>query len=222
MAPLNVLATPGTASGGFAIDAMMRVGSFHPAEVELSLPTEQDEAEALDTARLKRGDASALAEVYVRYHARLRSFAHRFLGDKAAAEDLVHDVFVALPSSMARFRGDGSLEGFLFSIAVNISRHHVRSAIRRRAALSKLALIPTKDSDDPERDAARRELAHALQRALDQLSHEHRATFVLSEVEGRSAGEVARILGTPEPTVRTRVFYAKRKLRELLQAGGHQ
>ncbi|WP_394833753.1 RNA polymerase sigma factor [Pendulispora rubella] len=219
---MNIVAVAGTASSRPSNDddAMMRVGSFTPTEVELSLPAEQ-EPEALDIARLKRGEASALADVYRRYHTKLRAFAQRFLGDSAAAEDLVHDVFVALPGSVARFRGEGSLEGFLFSIAINISRHHVRSAIRRRAAMAKLAVIPTKDSGDPERDTSRRQLAGALQRALDQLSHEHRATFVLCEVEGRAAAEVASILGAPEATIRTRVFYAKRKLRELLTAGGH-
>ncbi|WP_394823931.1 RNA polymerase sigma factor [Pendulispora albinea] len=203
---------------------MMRVGTYQSAQVDLSLATHQDRPEdpdAADVARLKRGEPSALADVYMRYHARLRAFAYRFLGDDSVAEDLVHDVFVALPASIARFRGEGSLEGLLFSIAVNCSRHHVRSAIRRRSAMSKLAVIPQKDSDDPERDTSRRELASILQHALDQLSHDHRATFVLSEVEGRPAAEVATILGTAEATVRTRVFYAKRKLRELLSAGGH-
>src|SRR6476660_2446594 len=79
--------------------------------------------ETLLVERLRRGDLDAIAEVYDRHHAAVRSFARRLVGDEAAAEDLVHDVFVALPPAMGRYQGAASLRTFLVSIAVNHARH---------------------------------------------------------------------------------------------------
>ncbi|WP_437595307.1 RNA polymerase sigma factor [Sorangium sp. So ce590] len=177
----------------------------------------QDEEEAL-VERLRRGDAAAVGEAYDKHYAAVRGFARRLTGDDAAAEDLAHDVFVSLPQAAQRFRGGSSLKTFLISIAVNHSRHHLRGASRRRAAMERLALEPEEhDAPSPEREAGRAALAQALNRALDALPDAQRATFVLCEVEERSAREVSEILGVPEATVRTRLFHAKQKLRTLLE-----
>ena len=66
----------------------------------------------------------------------------------------------------------------------------------------------------------REQAASALTRALDELSHDHRVAFVLCEVEERTSAEVSTIVGAPEGTVRTRLFHAKKKLRESLEAAG--
>ncbi|AUX33753.1 MULTISPECIES: RNA polymerase sigma factor [Sorangium] len=177
----------------------------------------QDEEEAL-VERLRRGDAAAVGEAYDKHYAAVRGFARRLTGDDAAAEDLAHDVFVSLPQAAQRFRGGSSLKTFLIAIAVNHSRHHLRAAARRRAAMERLALEPDEgDAPSPEREAGRAALAQALSRALDALPDAQRATFVLCEVEERSAREVSEILGVPEATVRTRLFHAKQKLRTLLE-----
>ena len=75
---------------------------------------------------------------------------------------------------------------------------------------------PQQSPTAPDREAERRELAAALQRALDQLPIDQRIAFVLCEVEQHTSGQAAAIVGAPEGTVRTRVFHAKKKLRELL------
>jgi len=175
-----------------------------------------ENAESL-IARLGRGDPNAVGEVYDQHHAAVRAFAKRLVGDSSASEDLVHDVFVALPKAIAGYRGDSSLRTFLIGIAVNHARHHVRAAARRRSALEKLGHEPSTAAVDPEHDARRRELARLLARALDELSLDHRVAFVLCEVEERSSREVAEIVGVPEATVRTRLFHAKKKLRVLLE-----
>jgi RNA polymerase sigma-70 factor (ECF subfamily) len=168
-------------------------------------------------ARLERGDPSAVGEVYDQHHGAVRAFAKRLVGDASAAEDLVHDVFVALPKAIAGYRGDSALRTFLIGIAVNHARHHVRAAARRRNAFEKLGHEPLGPNADPERDARRRELARLLTRALDELPLDQRVAFVLCEVEERTSREVAEIVGVPEATVRTRLFHAKKKLRVLLE-----
>ena len=74
--------------------------------------------------------------------------------------------------------------------------------------------------NDPESLSRRKQLAELLQRALDQLPLDQRVAFVLCEVEDRSAPEVAGIVGAPETTVRTRLFHARKKLRNLLERQG--
>ena len=168
-------------------------------------------------ARIADGDPTAVDEAYRLHHAALRAFANRFLGDSSAAEDLVHDVFVALPSAMRRFRGDSSLRTFLIAIAVKRAYKHVRSATRRRAALARLAEQPERTTRGPDAALDDARMADALYRALDRLPRDQRTAFVLCEVDQMTAGEAGAIVDAPEATVRTRLFHARKKLRELLQ-----
>ena len=176
--------------------------------------------QAVMVARLRRGEAAAVAEVYDLHHAALRAFARKLTGDASVAEDLVHDVFVALPSAVKRFREDAALRTFLLSIAVNLAKKHVRAATRRRAAFASYGREPAASSQDPEREAARKQLAGALLRGLDSLSIDQRVAFVLCEVEDRTSGEAAAVVGAPEETVRTRLFHARKKLRAFLEKEG--
>jgi len=170
--------------------------------------------------RLKSGDAAAITQVYRQHHTAVRAFSQRLVGDIEAAEDLLQDVFVALPSAIVRYRGDASLRTFLVSIAVNHAKNHVRAAARRRAAMARLAREPEATSSDPERELARRMLGDRLMIALDTLPLEQRVAVVLADVEERTSTEIASIVDAPEGTIRTRLFHARRKLRELLADHG--
>jgi RNA polymerase sigma-70 factor (ECF subfamily) len=188
--------------------------------LELAYPASRGD-EGDFAARLRAGDVAALGEAYDLYHAHVRAFARRLVGDDATAEDLVQETFVALPKAMSGYREDAPLRTFLIGVAVNRARHHVRAAARRRATLSRFASEPASLSPNasasPEQEAQRAQLADVLSRALDELPIDQRAAFVLCEVEERTSAEVAVILGVPEGTVRTRVFHARRKLRALLE-----
>jgi RNA polymerase sigma-70 factor, ECF subfamily len=170
--------------------------------------------------RLKDGEPGAVAEVYDQHQGVVHAFARRLVGDAAAAQDLVHEVFVTLPSAMRRFEGGSSLRTFLLSIAVNHARHHLRSASRRRQAMERFAEEPRPSFGGPEQQALRADLARELSRALDLLPLDQRVAFVLCEVEERTSKEAAQIVDAPEATVRTRLFHAKKKLREELERRG--
>lgn len=170
---------------------------------------------------LAERDRDALGRCYEEHHRAVRAFARRLLGDDEAAEDLVQEVFVALPSALRRFRGDSSLRTFLLSIAANHCRHHVRAAARRRSAFGRLALEPLgPGAAHPDEEAERERLADALARALDALPLEQRLAFVLCEVEERSSQEAGLIADAPEGTIRSRLRIAREKLRALLAAEG--
>lgn len=172
-------------------------------------------------ARLRAGEGAAVAEAYDAHAGAVLAFARRLVGDDAAAEDLVHETFVTLRSAVRGFRGDSALRTFLLSIAVNHARHHLRAARRRREAMDRFAReVDESGPSTPEGDAMRLDMARVLTLALDALPLDQRVAFVLSEVEERSAKEIAEIVSSNEITVRTRVFKAKAKLREELQRRG--
>jgi RNA polymerase sigma-70 factor (ECF subfamily) len=171
--------------------------------------------------RLRKADPDAVAECYDEHHDAIRAFACRLLGDRELAEDVVHEVFVELPKSVKRFRGDSSLRTFLFGIAANRARRHLRSTSRRRNAMEGLAREPQNGGGaSPDDRASDNQLAEALAHALDSLPTDQRVAFVLCEIEEMGSPEAAAVLGVPDATVRTRLFHAKRKLRRHLERGG--
>lgn len=170
--------------------------------------------------RLRAGEVAAVGDAYDRYHESVRRFARRLVGDDATAEDMVHEVFLRLPKLIASYRGEAALGSYLISVAVHLSKHHIRAAVRRRRTAENAGIERAhlqQDGASPDRDLERRQLANLLTRALDELSHDHRTTFVLAEVEGKTSREIAAILEIPEGTVRTRLLHAKRNLRAFLE-----
>ncbi len=185
----------------------------------LSDRTESGESrERALVTRLVRGDASALGETYDQHHVAVRAFARRLLGDESAAEDLVHDVFVELPSLAKRFEGRSSLRTFIISIAVNHARHARRATARRIGALERLHAEPKDATEDAEQSEERRQLARTMERLLAALPMDQRVAAVLCIVEDRTSTEAAEIVGVPEATIRTRLFHARKKMREMLEA----
>jgi RNA polymerase sigma-70 factor, ECF subfamily len=164
-------------------------------------------------------EAAIVGELYQLHHAAIRAFARRLLGEEAAAEDLVHDVFVIAADAIKGYRGEATLRTFLLSIAVHVAQKHVRAAARRRAAIRRAGTEARDPAPTPD-EARRRELAEALHGALDALPVEQRVAFVLLEIEERLCSEAACIAGVPESTIRTRLFHAKRRLRDILRKRG--
>ncbi|HVT07780.1 MAG TPA: sigma-70 family RNA polymerase sigma factor [Polyangia bacterium] len=179
-----------------------------------SPPAQAGERWVLDG--LRAGDLGALAAAFDRWHQRVRVLARRLLAEDAAAEDVVQEVFTALPRAARAFRGDADLEAFVLGIAVKRVRRHRRAALRRRRALERLGTIDGTNAHDPEQDVYRHQLGRRLAAALDRLPLAQRVAFVLCEVEAMTAGEAAAVADCPEATIRTRLFHARRRLRDLL------
>jgi len=174
-----------------------------------------DEAAILDG--LRRQDLGALARAFDRWHHRVRVLARRLLSDAAAAEDVVQDTFTALPRAVRGFRGEVALETFVLAIAVKRARHHRRAAARRQRALARLNNQARNPLRDPEQETYRRQLGLRLAAALDRLPLPQRIAFVLCEIEELTSSQAAAVAGVPEATVRTRLFHARRRLRDWLE-----
>lgn len=193
----------------------MRMAAIGVPSLVNALPLSSSDAtdEIALAARLAAGDESTLRDVYRSHHSALRVFARRLVGDDMSAEDLVQEVFVRLPKAARRFRGEASLRSFLIGIAVNHARHHVRSAVRRRALADRLGQSSPAQDCRPDLEHERRSLSEALSRALDTLPLDERVAFVLCAVEERTSAEAAVLVGTRDSTIRSRLLKARQKLR---------
>ena len=186
------------------------------ARLPSSSPVERRATRSTDAASASAGDDAALREAYRQHHDAVRVFANRLVNDLAAAEDLVHEVFVALPRAARRFRHEVPLRQFLIGMAINHARHHVRAAVRRRRAQQRLADQPAPQVTTPDRIAEHKQLGRALVAALDQLPLDQRVAFVLCQIEERSSVDAARIVGTTDGNMRVRLLRAREALRRAL------
>ena len=155
--------------------------------------------------------------LFARHQTRVYRWLVRIVRDPALAEDLVSEVFLDVWRQAASFQGRSSVTTWLLAIA----RFKALSAARKRmdAQLDEASAERIPDpADDAEKALEREDERHLLRQALAQLSPQHREVLDLVYYHGRSARDAAEIIGIPEATVKTRMFYARRKLAEMLQA----
>jgi RNA polymerase sigma-70 factor (ECF subfamily) len=170
-------------------------------------------------ARIAAGDRLAMQVLYGRHHVRVYRFALRLVGNEQVAEDLISEVFLDVWRQAGKFEGRALVSTWLLAI----TRFKALSALRKRkdAELDDEAALAIEDpSDDPEIVAQKKDTGEALRKCLKQLSPEHREVVDLVYYHEKSLDEVAVIVGIPENTVKTRLFYARKKLADLLQAAG--
>jgi RNA polymerase sigma-70 factor (ECF subfamily) len=169
--------------------------------------------------RIAQGDRLAMQVLFARYHVRVYRFVLRLVRNEASAEDLISEVFLDVWRQADRFEGRSAVSTWLLAIA----RFKALSSIRRRPdeELDEEAAAAIEDtSDTPEVSLQKKDKSGLLRKCLEQLSREHREVIDLVYYHEKSIEEVAEIVGIPEATVKTRMFYARKKLSELLKAAG--
>jgi RNA polymerase sigma-70 factor (ECF subfamily) len=170
-------------------------------------------------ARIAQGDRLAMKVLYGRHHVRVYRFALRLTRDESVAEDLISEVFLDVWRQAGRFEGRSAVSTWLLAI----TRFKALSVLRRRkdAELDDDAAAAIEDtSDDPEVVLAKQDTANVLRQCIAALSPEHREVIDLVYYHEKSVEEVAGIVQIPENTVKTRMFYARKKLVELLKRAG--
>ena len=169
-------------------------------------------------ARCQSGDRGAFRELFARHRADVVRLVFRMLGNRTDVDDVVQEVFLQVHRSLRDFRGDAKFSTWLHRVAVNVVLM-VRRAAKSRPAFS--GEVPEDATHDnamwPDEDAARRERMRAFQRCIDRLTDKKRTVFVLHELEGMAAAEIAQVVDAPVLTVRTRLFYARKELAELMR-----
>ena len=171
--------------------------------------------------RIAAGDETALARIYDQFSATVFGVARRVLGDAAAADDVVQEVFVTLWERPHLFDGTrGTLPGWLGMLAQRraVDRMRREEAWRRRSHL--VAAQPPLGAPDIDEAVTRLWLGERVRDAVNDLPDEQRACVHLAYFEGKTYVEVAAILGIPEGTAKSRMRLALRKLTDSLTAEG--
>ena len=179
----------------------------------------QAPADELLISRIARGDRLAMQVLFARHHVRIYRFVLRLMRDEMAAEDVISEVFLDVWRQASRFEGRSAVSTWLIAIA----RFKALSVLRKRreAELDDETAHSIEDtSDDPERIVQKLDKGEKLRECLTALSPEHREIIDLVYYHEKSVQEVAQIVGIPENTVKTRMFYARKKLGELCRMAG--
>jgi len=169
--------------------------------------------------RIAGGDRLAMQVLFARHHVRVYRFVLRLVRNEATAEDLISEVFLDVWRQAGRFEGRSAVSTWLLAIA----RFKALSVLRRRPEeelVEETAAAIEDPSDDPEVALQKKDASVVLRQCLGALSTEHREVIDLVYYHEKSVEEVAEILAIPQGTVKTRMFYARKKLAELLKAQG--
>jgi RNA polymerase sigma-70 factor, ECF subfamily len=181
-------------------------------------PAVQTSDEAL-VQSIAGGDKKALQLLFARHNVRVFRFIVRFLGDESTAEDLVSEVFFDVWRQADRFESRSQVSTWLMAIA----RNKALSVLRRRTTEEldeEVAEFIEDPADNPEVTMHKTQRNAILQDCLAQLSPAHREIVDLVYYHEKSIDEVAEIIGVPQNTVKTRMFYARKRIAELMTAKG--
>jgi len=169
--------------------------------------------------RVAAGNGLAMQVLFARHQVRVYRFVLRRVGNAAVAEELTSDVFLDVWQQAGRFEGRSAVSTWLLAIA----RFKALAALRRQRdeALDERTAAAIEDpADDPQLALEKKDRSAIVRKCLTGLSAEHREIIDLVYYHQKSTQEVAEIVGIPVNTVKTRMFYARRRLSALLQAAG--
>jgi RNA polymerase sigma-70 factor (ECF subfamily) len=168
--------------------------------------------------RAAAGEPAAFRTLFDRHKGDVARLVWRMLGAPADLDDVVQEVFVQVYRSLKDFRGQAKFTTWLHRVTVNVVLMHRRSARSRPVLIEEAPsdLVADDRQTLPDEDAERRERMRAFQRLLTRLADKKRVVFVLHELEGMSPAEISEVVGAPVLTVRTRLFYARREIEDML------
>jgi RNA polymerase sigma-70 factor (ECF subfamily) len=169
--------------------------------------------------QIAAGDKAAMRALFARHQVKVYRFVLRIVRDAALAEDAVSETFIDAWRHAGRYEGRASVSTWLLGIA----RHRALTAARRRPTESldcdaaRNAVDPARD---PETELGRKDTGAVIRGALAALSREHAEIIDLVYYQEKTIREIVDILGIPENTVKTRMFYARKRLAALVAAEG--
>lgn len=187
-------------------------------------------SEVPDTDLVKRaqdGDARAFDTLVTRYRGRVYSMTYHLVQNETDAWDLAQDAFIKAWRALPQFKLDSSFYTWLYRIAHNCAYDWLRKRKIDNAGefddnRADHQPDPTAEAvphafTRPDKAMANAELGSRIRAAVARLSEEHRTAILLREVEGMQYDEIAKVMETSIGTVMSRLFYARKKLQELLK-----
>lgn len=190
------------------------------------------DADALLVERVKLGDARAFELLVVKYQRRVERLIGRMVRDTDLVQDIAQETFIRAYRALPQFRGESAFYTWLYRIAVNTAKKALMS-LKRDPLVSESSFAQRDDGDEtsrtehelsdgetPEALLASKEIATAVNAAIEALSEDLRQAITLREIEGLSYEEIADLMNCPIGTVRSRIFRAREaiaaRLRPLL------
>lgn len=187
-------------------------------------PSSPSDSDVLLVQRAVAGDERAFEWLVIKYQRRVERLIGRMVRDVDLVPDIAQETFIRAYRGLAQFRGDSQFYTWLYRIAVNTAKKHLMD-LKRDPVISMSALRSTEDdetsgneleqswgaSDEetPEAVLASKEIAQAVNEAMDALPEELRQAITLREIEGLSYDDIAQALNCPIGTVRSRIFRAR-------------
>jgi RNA polymerase sigma-70 factor (ECF subfamily) len=169
------------------------------------------------TLRCQSGEAGAFEDLLAVMERPLLYYATKLLGNEEAALDVLQDVWVSVFRNLRRLRDPASLRPWLYRLTHGVAVDRIRvSASRERAEEAHSELFP-----EVAEPSFSQEDADAIHEALDQLELKHREVLVLHFLEDFSIAEIAVVVDCPEGTVKSRIYHAKKAMKEILVRGGY-
>ncbi len=191
-------------------------------------PTDPAKLAFLQTLqRAKEGDLKAFEEIYQLYHRRIYNAVYGMLGDPDDAQDVTQDVFMRLHDALPTLRADEAFSTYLYRIALNLCRDRARR--KKRVRFQSMDTPRTDDEGDsepmefpdsgklPEEKLTNDELQRRVREAVSTLSTDHRAVIVMHHFQGMEVNDIARILGVPTGTVKSRLARGRDQLHRKLR-----
>jgi len=164
--------------------------------------------------RCLSADDQACRELFRRFEPQVRGVLFRVLGPDPDLEDLAQDAMVQLYRGFCRFRGDSSLRTWTDRVCVNAALQHLRKRSRRiqTVPMEGLDMPMTATDSNAEHQAERAALVGRIHQVMDRLTPDKRVAFLMHELEGRTAAEIATASDTPVSTIKSRIWYARQEL----------
>jgi RNA polymerase sigma-70 factor, ECF subfamily len=166
-------------------------------------------------------DRAAQHELFHLYKQRIHDLTYKSLGNKFDVEDVIQQVFIALFASLRHFKGESSLDTWVYRITVKVCTTQLRKKYRKRQpnivfdAMEREHVDPA--SSDPAETMEKQELSGAIHEALDKLSIDKRMIVIMYEMDGLSLEEIANVLKKPLGTVKSRLFHGRKALEKQLR-----
>jgi RNA polymerase sigma-70 factor (ECF subfamily) len=191
-------------------------------------PAQPDVADPVLVKRCQAGDSEAFDELVTRYRTRVFAMIYNMVHNEQDAWDLAQDSFVKAWKSIKNFHGRSSFYTWIYRIVMNVTIDWLRKKQIKGAGLEFDDAIQLKEVNPasktlpkadplPYERMERTEIRARIDNAIEQLSPEHRAVILMKETEGMQYHEIAESLGCSIGTVMSRLFYARKKLQNLLK-----
>ncbi len=171
-------------------------------------------------SRCQQGDPEALKEIFNLYHQKVYRIAYGVLRQREDALDTLQEVFIKLYRSIKNFKGKSSFYTYLYRMTLNQAIDYSRKMKTSpfiRGNWEKEPEPMDEEAQRPDSQAAQRQFEERVQKAMEKLSEDQRATLILREIEGLSYHEIAKVMDCSVGTVMSRIHYGRKKLRELLK-----